>query len=474
MARVVVVGLGPAGPELLTKAATDAIERVPHRYLRTARHPAAVAVAGATTFDQHYEAADTFADVYRRIADDLVVAAVEHGEVLYAVPGSPLVLERSVAHLRADDRVEVELVPSLSFLDVAWARLGVDPIEGNVRLVDGHAFATAAAGQTGPLLVAHVHDRWVCSDIKLAVDDAPDTPVTVLQRLGLPDEAVFEVAWAELDRSFEPDHLTALWIPELASPVAAQLQRFADLVPTLRARCPWDREQTHTSLTRHLLEEAYETLDALEGVTAAGIQGALDADGAPVDDDVDPEVAAAAYAHLEEELGDLLFQIGFHAQIAAEQGAFTLADVARGITDKLISRHPHVFEVAPGDEAVDPVALSYTWEQAKRAEKGRASVMDGIPPTLPALAYAAKVLGKARSVLGPDAPGLGGVAADGQADAGVSMHETTPDELGQLLLALVAEARRYGIDPEQALRSTTNRLAASVRALEAAESSTEP
>lgn len=473
MPRVVVVGLGPAGPELVTPATAEAIDRIPRRFLRTSRHPGAVAVPDATTFDHHYESAETFDEVYARIVEDLVTAARDHGEVLYAVPGSPLVLERTVALLRADPRVEVELLGAMSFLDVAWARLGVDPVEANVRLIDGHRFAIAAAGQVGPLLVAHVHDRWVCSDIKLAVDEPPSQPVTVLQRLGLPDESVFDVPWAELDRSFEPDHLTALWIPELASPVAAELLRFAELVPTLRHGCPWDRAQTHASLARHLLEESYETLDALDGVGRAGIRGALDADGNPIDDGVDPEVAAAAYGHLQEELGDLLFQIGFHAHIASEQGAFTLADVARGITDKLIARHPHVFSPdaaaneagSPPGAADDAAELAATWEQAKRREKGRASVMDGIPPTLPALAFATKVLGKAQTVLGDAVPGArqSATGSDGVAS------NRSDDEVGQLLLAIVAEARADGIDAEQALRSTAKRLADSVRSVEAAE-----
>ena len=107
--------------------------------------------------------------------------------------------------------------------------------------------------------------------------------------------------------SFDPDHLTALWIPQLAAPVAVELVRFAELVRTLRRECPWDREQTHRSLTRHLLEETYETLEAIEAL-----------------DDSDTSVA-----HLEEELGDLLFQVFFHATLAAEEGWFTLADVAR-------------------------------------------------------------------------------------------------------------------------------------------------
>ena len=171
----------------------------------------------ATTFDDVYEAADTFADVYAEITERLVAAAAEHGEILYAVPGSPLVLERTRAHLR-DRRARRRriVLPAMSFLDVACGRLGIDPVEAGVRLIDGHEFATAAAGDHGPLLVAHTHANWVLSDIKLAVEGATgDEAVVILQRLGTPEQAVVHTTWAELDRTVEADHLTCIYIPTL-------------------------------------------------------------------------------------------------------------------------------------------------------------------------------------------------------------------------------------------------------------------
>jgi tetrapyrrole methylase family protein/MazG family protein len=390
---------------------------VPVRFLRTTRHPAASLLSGAESFDAVYDGAATQPAVYAEIVERLVVAAGEHGEVLYAVPGSPRVAEDSVALLVADGRVEVDVLPALSFLDLAWVRLGVDPLTAGVRVVDGARFAVEAAGERGPLLVSHCHDRAVLSSIKLAVDGDPP-PVTVLQRLGLPDEAIAEVAWSDLDRTVEPDHLTSLWIPEMAAPVAAEVVRFVELVRTLRARCPWDQKQTHASLTRHLLEETYEVLEAI---------GNLPPDGA-----VDPD---EAYDHLEEELGDLLFQVVFHATLGAEEGRFTLADVARGIHDKLVLRHPHVFgdvQVGGADDVVR------NWEQIKKEEKGRASVMEGIPASLPSLLFAAKVQRKAAS-LGIDTDPAPGVVSG--------------DDLGEALFALVAAARRLDLDPETVLRA---------------------
>ena len=148
--HVVVVGLGPGSPAHVTVETLDEIERIQRRFLRTSRHPSAHLVPDAVSFDELYESADTYADVYTELADRIVQAAIDGGEVLYAVPGSPLVLERSVRHLIADDRVECNVLPALSFLDIAYARLGIDPVEVGLRLVDGHEFAVAAAGERGP------------------------------------------------------------------------------------------------------------------------------------------------------------------------------------------------------------------------------------------------------------------------------------------------------------------------------------
>ncbi|HEU5150445.1 MAG TPA: MazG nucleotide pyrophosphohydrolase domain-containing protein [Iamia sp.] len=432
--RIVAVGLGPAGPDLVTRETADLLASDAPVRLRTARHPAAVLAPGAPTFDEVYERAATFADVYAEIADRLVADAAAHGEVVYAVPGSPRVLERTVdllATRAAAGEVTLDVRPALSFLDLAWVRLGIDPLEVGVRLVDGHRFATEAAGERGPLLVAHCHNRRVLSDIKLAVDEPPTEPVLVVQRLGLPDEAITPVDWADLDRSVEPDHLTSLYVPTLAAPVAAEVVAFAELVRTLREQCPWDREQTHVTLTRHALEEAYEVVEAVTAWAAAGGED---------DDPADRDALADAEEHLAEELGDLLFQVVFHATLGAERGAFTLADVARGIHDKLVRRHPHVFAGAPADDLVG------TWEEIKRAESGHASVMDGLTDALPSLLWAHKVLRKAETAGHPWDP----ATAD-------------PADLGDRLLALVAVARAQDLDPEAALRTAAARVRDQVR-----------
>lgn len=439
--KVVVAGLGPAGPELFTVATATAIDAHPHRWLRTRRHPSATAVGDAGSFDDLYDTATSLDEVYIGIVEALVANAGANGEILYLVPGSPLVAERTVALLLGEERVEVELVASLSFLDLAWNRLGIDPLAAGVRLVDGQRFAVEAAGERGPLLVAQCDSRTVLSDIKLSVDAPADqAEVVVLHHLGLADEAVLQVGWDDLDRVVEPDHLTSLWVPELAAPVAGEVVRFAELVRTLRQRCPWDREQTHQSLTRHLLEETYEVLEAVQELDTAGPEG---------------------FVHLEEELGDLLFQVVFHATLAAEEGQFTLADVARTVHDKLVGRHPHVFGPDRADLVVadTPGAVMRNWEQIKKAEKGRSSLMDGIAGDLPSLLYAHKVQRKAASV------GLetgGPVAAPDEGAPGPVSHQ----DVGDMLFAMVEVARHAGVDPEAALRGVSSAFRRRFEALE--------
>ncbi len=202
--------------------------------------------------------------------------------------------------------------------------------------------------------------------------------------------------------------------------------RLLDLVAVMdRLRspggCPWDREQTHRTLATYLLEETYETLEAIE---------------------TDP-------AHLREELGDLLLQVVFHARIAEEHetDAWSIDDVAAGIVEKLVRRHPHVF----GDSDASTAAhVEARWDELKRTEKQRTSVLDGLPAALPALSLAAKVMGRAARA---------GVSPELVLDPSASV--------GELLLAVVDRGRAEGVDPEQALRDAVRQYAAKVRELEA-------
>jgi tetrapyrrole methylase family protein/MazG family protein len=453
---VVVVGLGPAGADLLLPAARHALERIPYRFVRTARHPAVddLAREGVTfrSFDHMYDEAATIDDVYPAIVEALVEAVGRDDEVLYAVPGNPAVAEHSVALLRARDDVTVEVIPGLSFAELAWARAGIDPMATGARVAD--AADLRISDGSGPVLIAQIDSALVLSDVKLTLLEEldADSSVIVLQRLGLPDESVRDVQLGELDRVVEPDHLTAViaWLEP--SSVGAAMERFVALTERLRGPggCPWDAEQTHRSLARYALEEAYEVVDAIEQLPV----------GAPAAD-----VPAERYRALEEELGDLLYQVVFHATLAREAGAFTIRDVVIGVHDKLVRRHPHVFgdvDVANVDE------VRHNWEQIKREEKGRTSVLSGVDPALPALLYAHKLLGKAASV-GIEPPPRGEAAARAVAAANALGSGATAEpeiELAELLAAVVALARSIALDGETTLRGWAARFRERFEAME--------
>lgn len=454
--QVHVVGLGPGGIDLITEGTLGVLDAADHVILRTERHPAAQdvmaraesadALTSVTTCDDLYESQDTFDEVYAAIVERVIGAAMAHGSVAYAVPGSPRVAERGVDMLAADDRVQVSVHAALSFVDLTWVRLGVDPLANGVRIVDGRRFALEAAGEQGPVLVAQCDQPEVLSDIKLSVDDVggqmDDVMVTVLQRLGLPDEQIFTVGWHQLDQEVMPDHLTSLWIPYLPETVGAAFIQFEEMVARLRAECPWDAKQTHDSLRRYLLEETYEVLEAIDGLDAESGQG---------------------FADLEEELGDILYQVFFHAVLATEAGHFTVADVARTVHDKLYVRHPHVY----GDvEATDEATVIANWEAIKKQEKGRESVMDGIPDALPALLYALKVQKKASSQ-GFGLPDVAAALDDVADELAETRAEPVRSEVGDLLFAAVQVARQIDVDPETALRDAARRFVSRFKHLEA-------
>ena len=458
---VTVVGLGPGPLGLVTQETRDAIAGATTRFVRTTRHPSAALVGDAISFDDEYERHDTFAEVYAAIATRVSEAALRDGSALYAVPGSPGVLEDVVQRLLADTRLDVRVMSAVSFLDLAWLRLGIDPVNHSVRLVDAHRFAEVAADDSGPFLVAQCHADWVLSEVKLAHDTARgDEPVVVLHHLGLPDEQVVTTTWDDIDRlerahGVVADHLTSIYIAQLAEPIAGEMARLHRLARTLREQCPWDREQTHASLVRYLIEETYEVVDALN---------ALDADDPTTDD------------ALIEELGDLLYQIEFHTTIAEQEGRFSLADVARATHDKLVRRHPHVFGDTSATTAGDVVKTWDEIKQAERAERGTQAnsksqhatdepdFFAGVARAAPSLSLAQKLQKRAAEV-GFDWPDVAGATAKLTEEI-AELHDATqtgdPDavrmELGDVLFSVVNVARKLGLDAETALRQASDKF----------------
>lgn len=478
--RVTVVGLGPGGLADMTVGALAAVESAGHLLLRTSRHPAAADLAARgvrfETCDDIYDSAADFGSAYAAIVSRVLEAVGAAGPVVYAVPGSPHVAEATVRILReraGAAGTEVDFVEGISFLEPVLAAVGADPAVGGVVVCDGRNLDDQIGrwfpGDTGAVLpnlvVCQVDKAEVLGDAKLALLEviAPDQEVALVRGAGSPEVEVHRCALAELDwGQVDPGPLASLWVPSAVpagtdsdagalpfevGPAHREAGRsFAALVALIdRLRspggCPWDAEQTHASLARHLLEEAYEVLDVLDEFPH---------DAPPV------PAAPGTYAALEEELGDLLMQTVFHARLAQECGAFDAVGVVDAIVAKLVARHPHVFgdvRVTSGSEVVA------NWEAIKREEKGRTSILDGVPPALPALARAAKLIRRSETsgLRWGDTAGVVGRAGTG----------TGTGDVGAVLLAVCAWARSVGVDPEEALRSTLARFESAVRAAEA-------
>jgi tetrapyrrole methylase family protein/MazG family protein len=460
---ITVVGLGAGGEDRLTLGVLKLLEASGRRYARTADHPAVADLArrGITfeTFDAVYESHGDFEQVYEQIAETLLRLAAENPDapIVYAVPGHPMVAERTVRLLRerAPQRnVEVRLLGGESFLDEAFARLGFDPIEG-FQLLDAAELTREHLRPRLHTLIGQVYDVYTASDVKLSLMDVypDDYPIVVGQALGVPgQERILRIPLYELDRLDEYGNLTLVYVAASRDDRLRRhsFERLHEIVSILRSPegCPWDREQTHQSIRKNFIEETYEAIEAI--------------------DNDDPD-------NMKEEFGDVLLQVLLHSQMEEENGTFTVFDVLAELNDKLIFRHPHVFG---GDNAQDAEEALRNWEAMKAEEKRRKgaeerkSMLDGIPKDLPALPRAYKLQKKAAGV-GFDWPDLAGVfgkieeeLAELKEAAGGESKERQKEELGDLLFAVVNASRFIGADPEEALAYTNRKFASRFRYIE--------
>ena len=453
---ITLLGLGPGNPDLLTRQAWHLLESIPEIYLRTEQHPVIEGFPrGLKTysFDYLYEQVDSFEAVYAQIVEQVLELGLRSKGVVYAVPGHPFLAEATgleIARRAREMSIPLKIVEGLSFLEPTMTALNLDPFP-HTALVDALELVIAHMppfSPNAPAIVAQIHSKMIASDVKLTLMSLyPDEhPVQLVHAAGTNQETVESLPLYELDRSDYIGLLTTLYVPPLGQ--AASFEAFQEVIAHLRAPdgCPWDREQTHQTLRPHLLEEAYEVISA------------LDAD--------DPRAMC-------EEFGDLLLQIVLHAQIASENGEFTMSDVLQGVHTKIVNRHPHVF----GDvelKEIDGVLLN--WERMKAAERAangleEASLLDGVAKALPALIQAEEFQKRAARV-GFDWPEVRGVIE--KVDEEMNEVRLAVDsraraaEIGDLIFAVVNLARWYDVDAESALREANARFRARFSQIEQA------
>jgi len=426
--------------------AWNVLQEATEVYLRTSQHPTVASLPKETTlhsFDHLYEQEKDFSRVYERIVEEVLELGRRPEGVVYAVPGHPNIAETTGPEiLRKGEALgmTVRVVEGLSFLETTFNALRIDPLPQMV-IVDALELVSSyhpPFPPDVPALIAQLYSPMVAGEVKVTLmAQYPDEhPVFLVHAAGTQEEVVESVPLYQIDQSAHTGLLTTLYLPPLGE--FTSFEGFQELIAHLRAPegCPWDREQTHQSLRKNLLEEAYETLDAI--------------------DRDDP-------AEMQEEFGDLLLQIVLQTQIASEAGDFTMADVIRGIHTKLIRRHPHVFSDM---DLTDADAVIRNWERIKAAERdendqAHKGLLDGIPTAMPALSVADNYQRRAARV-GFDWPDINGVFLKLEEELGELRHADTPEdqaeEFGDLLFALVNLARWWEIDAESALRETNTKF----------------
>ena len=444
---ITVVGLGPGDPEALTRAAEAALRSGAPVHLRTSVHPTVRALEARglvfTSHDERYRTAGDFDAVYAGIVAELLAGGAK-GDIVYAVPGHPLVGERTVRMLLAQDTVPIRIVAGLSGLEAVYATLGVDPGDG-VTIVDAMDVDAGSLQPDRAILALQVWSGRVASELKLTLMEVfEDThEVLVVRGAGIPgEERTARIPLHDLDRLPWLDHLTSVWVP---AGLRRGVPRARALMARLRAEdgCPWDREQTHATLRRYCLEEAYEVVDAIDR-----------------DDD----------EALEEELGDLLLQVLFHARIAEEEGRFDLGTLADRLCDKLEERHPHIFGSVVADTAEEVLS---NWEALKASQRPETSgALEGVAEALPALTRSEKLQQKAARIgfTWPDRTGARAKLTEeiDELDEALAGRGDLEHELGDVLMAVTNLARMSGVDPELALRAANKRFERRFAATEAA------
>lgn len=446
---ITIVGLGPGDYDRLPVSTRSLLmDTGAEVVVRTLRHPAAEHLATlrpVVSCDDLYERSDTFEEVYDAIVDRLVEMAAS-GPVVYAVPGSPLVGEFAVRRLL--DRVpDAQVIPGESFVDAVLTTVGYDPFDRGLQVLNGHDLPDPLILDK-PTVIGHLDRAELLAEVaaQIARVVPEEARVKVLVDLGTASQKVVEVEASRIDPGLAGLR-TSIWVDSDPGGLIGAVHTMR----RLREECPWDQEQTHQSLTKNLVEEAYELIEAISRLPEG-------------------EIDWAAYAEVEDELGDLLLQVLFHEAIARQTGAFDIDGAAETLRQKLVRRHPHVFGDA---EAGSPEDVKNRWDRIKAEERGGVpeSPLDGVPSGMPALHRASKVQNKAAKV-GFDWPSADGVVEKlreevAELEEAMAGRGSVEDEMGDLLFTVVNLARHLGVDTEMSLQRAVDRFVTRFRAMEA-------
>lgn len=447
LGKITVIGLGPGSKDELTLRAMEEMEKADQLYLRTRIHPTVKYIEekgiSYKSFDDVYDSLPTFNSVYEEIAQNIIQIG-RSNDVVYAVPGHPLVAEdtvRRILSMAEQYGIDVEIVTSVSFIDAVIKALSIDPVTG-LKICDGLLMDVQKADPAIHNIITQIYSRKAASDIKIRLMECyeDETEVIMIRAAGVKgEERIEKMPLYNIDRVSWIDHLTSLYIPPVRNKKRYDFEDLVKIMEKLRGPggCPWDREQTHESLKQYLIEESYEVLEAID------------------EKDMNK---------LCEELGDVLLQVVFHSHIAMEKGRFDVIDVTDGITRKMINRHTHIF----GDDVCNTAdEVLGNWEEIKRKEQNHSTITDTlrhVPKHMPALMRSYKVQDKAARV---------GFDWDSVEDAINKINEELKEylevykseeygkiieELGDLLFSVVNVCRFADVMPEFALNTATEKF----------------
>lgn len=437
--EIEVIGLGAGDLEQLPlgiyRTLTNAKKKL---YVRTTDHPVVAALEAEgvlfTGFDDYYEAEEQFEGVYERIVATLLEVAKREA-IIFAVPGHPMLAEKTVALLLEQSEVPVNITGGQSYLDDLFTALRIDPIDG-FQFVDGTQFQREELQYGSHLIFCQVYDAYIASEVKLTLlEDLPhDYEVTIIEAAGTKLEKIIRVPLSDLDRVMELSNLVSVYVPPVPSGLLNHT--FANLksvIATLRSDdgCPWDRKQTHESLREYAIEEVYELIDAINRGN---------------DEDIISE------------LGDVLLQVMLHSQIGEDDGYFSVDDVIRSLTEKMIHRHPTVFG---GD------TVGKTWDELKVLENPQSAedlLLDSVIMEAPALQVAYKLQKKATKV-GFNWSDVGDIwdkfseeKEEFIAEVAAQDMEKMEMEFGDMLFVLVNLALYHKLNPGLALQQANRKF----------------